>query len=209
MPPERSGLQLHCRLFVASHLNDDLDPALVSNPVGKQFSHGGGKAFSPPVPNGDALRPGLISTGGTPRGRLRDSSSAAGPRPTRPSDSTIVCSCPWPFSRRKRMCAIDSSSPGRNRPRSTLCPLIRMPFVLPKVAHRHFAFFLAHAAMLPRHPQRIETCVARRMPAHDHHGAVQQDIRTFIKGHKSDGHRVSSSDQNPWRRYHPLSSAKS
>ncbi len=50
--------------------------------------------------------------------------------------------------------------------------------------------------MVPRHPQRVEARVTRRVTAHNHHGTVQRNIWTLIESHKSWGHKTRSPPGN-------------
>jgi hypothetical protein len=50
----------------------------------------------------------------------------------------------------------------------------------PKVAHDDLVILAGHAAVMPRNTQRVEPRVAIGMTAHDEHGTVQSDVRTFI-----------------------------
>ena len=89
---ERFGV-FHSLLFlVAGHLNDDLNPALIGDPVRQQFSHRRRKCVLAAGPEGrridrrahlDRRKPG--PTSGRPLAMPR-----TGPPPSRPSDSTIV-----------------------------------------------------------------------------------------------------------------------
>ena len=69
------------------------------------------------------------------------------------------------------------------------------PVGAPQVADDDFPVLLHHAAMMPGDAERIEPRIAGRVTSHDHHGAVQHDIRTFVECHKPSGHRNGSWDE--------------
>src|SRR5262249_43653771 len=58
----------------------------------------------------------------------------------------------------------------------------------PQVADENLAVDLAHAAMPPRDPDRVEPGVALRMAADDDQGAIQEDVGPSGQGLESGGH---------------------
>jgi hypothetical protein len=170
--------------ILAGHLHDDLDPTFVRNAVGKQLAHRRGKRVFPCVSEREDLLQGCCT---------RDGSVLVGPanRGTLLLDDRLFVSL-----------AVFQAIPDVSDRKLVACaqpaPLDPLsvdpdPVCRAEVSHSDLAVILAHAAMLPRNAQRVETCVARRVTAHHHHDAVQRDVWTFIDGHKSYGHGETSS----------------
>ena len=57
-----------------------------------------------------------------------------------------------------------------------------------QISYNHLPTFLHHATMMARNSQRIESRIACGVTSHHHHGAIQHDILTVIKGHEACGH---------------------
>jgi hypothetical protein len=176
-------------LAILGHLNDDLNPALIGDPDREQLANGGGQGVL------TATVEGRCSLGlGSQRCRsLLMRPARQGAEPGRLGDRLLVRLAilkaipdvgdreliPWPQTADLDALTIDPDAVGTTQ-----------------VPHDHFAVLLRHTAMMPRHPERIQAGITRRMTAHHHHGTVQRDVWTFIEGHQSCGHGKTSSIDN-------------
>jgi len=164
--------------IVLGHLNDDLDPALVSYPDREQLADRGGQGvLTPGLEGGPALRLGRHRRHGPLVLSARQTA-----QPSRLGDRLLV-----------GLAVLETIPDVRDRqlvPRpqpADLHPLAVDPDAIgaAQVPHDHFAILLGHAAMVSRDPQRIQAGITRRMATHHYHGAVQHDVWTFIECHQS------------------------
>ena len=65
---------------------------------------------------------------------------------------------------------------------------MRMPFGASQIANDERPVLFGQATVVAREAQRIQPCVAGRVPAHDDHRFVDQNVRTIVEGHKSRRH---------------------
>jgi hypothetical protein len=176
-------------LIFASHLNDDLNAALVGNSVGQQlpdrrceriFADVGERCWDLRIGRPGGNRSGVFVLGCRPAknqaARLCDGLVVALPvlQPvTDMSDRELITGTKPPSF---DPLAIDSDAVGA-----------------PQIAHRDLAIILAHATVLTRNAQGIQARITRRVPTDNDHGTVQGYVWTFIEGHESSGHGELSS----------------
>jgi len=178
--------------ILASHLDDDLNAALVGNPIRQQLAHRRRERIFAHIPErrhdfgwpgGDRGRTFILGDG-----PAQNHSPSAPPGLGNRLVVTLTVLQPITDMRDREL--ITGTQPASFHPLSIDSNAIGAS----QVAHRHLAILMAHATVLPGNTKRIKTCVARRVPSHNHHGAVQRDVWTFIECHKSScGHGEGSS----------------
>jgi hypothetical protein len=180
------GLRLHFRGrgFFAGHLDDYLYPAFISHAGGKQLSNRSRE---------DIFAAGLQS------GRLRRArrhqprallTLGTGQERPRWLGNRLFVSLPVleaiPYMRNGQLVA-------RPEPPKLYALAIDPDTVgRAEVLDHDLAALRRHTAVMPRHAERIQACITCGVPTDNHHGAVQQDVWTFIQGHKACRHGLRS-----------------
>ncbi len=185
--------------LIAGHVDDDLDLGLVGQPGGEDFSHGGRQRIligvlrsEGGVPVGESAV-SLIRTCG-PSGWTGCRRNRTGRKKARRVGECLIV----PLAVVKPVADMSYRKLVAGSQSSHLDPLTVDPDAVgrPEVPNHDLAVFLHHAAVVSRNPQRVEPGITRGMPAHDHHGAVQHDVRTIIESHEACGHGVRSRGRN-------------
>jgi len=165
---------------VAGHLDNDLNPALIGDSGRKQLANGRGEDILTRLTEGDGF---FFASGSRDRGAPIFRPRTDGGRHAHRLGNGLVVglSVLQPIADVSNRQFITRSQSAHLHP----LPIDPNAIGTPKVPDHDLAILLGHATVMARHAERVEPRLACRMAAHNHYGAIQRDVWTFIQGHKA------------------------